>query len=286
MTSEHSEHSEHKAPSEKQSWWKTKRAKSVGQICFVVLIAGLVAWWFLFFPYVSTDDARVAATLVRIAPDGVSGRIDKLNVTEGSRVKKGDILIELDHRITAANLERAQARSDLANEDLKRSQSLARQSGLALRDLDKATADSKTADGDLRLAQTAFENTTLKSPIDGVVVQKMAEVGNILEAGQTALTVADVDHAWVAANIEETAVGRVRLSQPVSISVDEGGSLSGHVSEIREAAAAQFALIPSDNAAGNFTKLVQRIPIKVELDDHPDRILRPGQSVEIKIRVR
>jgi RND family efflux transporter MFP subunit len=272
--------------SEKKVWWQTKRAKVTGFVCLIIAILGVVAWWFLFFPFVSTDDARIAATLVRIAPEGVTGRIEKLNVTEGSRVKKGDVLIELDHRLTDANLERAQSRFDLASQDLKRSQSLARQSGLAMRDLDKASAESKMSEGELKLAQTAFDNTTLKSPIDGVVVQKMAEVGNILEISQTALTVADVDHAWVAANIEETAVGRVKVGQPVTIQVDEGGALTGKVSEIREAAAAQFALIPSDNAAGNFTKLVQRIPIKIELDDHPGRVLRPGQSVEIKIQVR
>ncbi len=272
--------------SAKRSWWETKRAKTTGLVCLIIAIFGVVAWWYLFYPFVSTDDARVAATLVRIAPEGISGRIEKLNVTEGSRVKKSDILIELDHRLSEANLERAQSRSDLANQDLKRSQSLARQRGLALRDLDKAQAESRMADGELKLAQTTYDNTTLKSPIDGVVVQKMAEVGNILEMSQTALTVADVDHAWVGANIEETAVGRVKVGQPVSIKVDEGGTLTGHVSEIREAAAAQFALIPSDNAAGNFTKLVQRIPIKIELDEHPGRVLRPGQSVEIKIQVR
>jgi RND family efflux transporter MFP subunit len=277
---------EQKVPAEKISWWKTSRAKKTINICIFIAIVGAVAWWFLFFPYVSTDDARVAATLVRIAPDGVSGRIEKLNATEGTRVKKDDVLIELDHRTSDANLERAQSRADLATEDLKRSQSLARQSGIALRDLDKALADSRASDGELKLAEAARDNTTLKSPIDGVVVQKMAEIGNILEAGQTALTVADVDHAWIAANIEETSISRVKLGQPVTITVDEGGSLTGKVSEIREAAAAQFALIPSDNAAGNFTKLVQRIPIKIELDDHSGRILRPGQSVEIKIRVR
>ena len=97
---------------------------------------------------------------------------------------------------------------------------------------------------------------------------------------------ADIDHAWIAANIEETSVADVRVGQPVTVHIDEGGTLSGRVSEVRSATASQFALIQSENPSGNFTKLVQRIPIKVALDPHPDHPLRSGQSVEIKIRVR
>jgi membrane fusion protein (multidrug efflux system) len=126
----------------------------------------------------------------------------------------------------------------------------------------------------------------LKSPVDGVVVQKVAEVGNILEPNQTALTVADIDHAWISANIEETAVAAVKIGQPVTVHIDEGGELTGKVSEVRAATASQFALIQSENPSGNFTKLVQRIPIKVELDAHPSQSLRSGQSVELRIRVR
>jgi membrane fusion protein (multidrug efflux system) len=108
----------------------------------------------------------------------------------------------------------------------------------------------------------------------------------MLETGQTAFAVADLEHAWVAANIEETKVGAVETGQPVRISVDENGSLAGKVSEIRRAVAAQFALIPADNGSGNFIKQVQRVAIKVALDPHPGRPLRFGQSVEIRIRVR
>jgi membrane fusion protein (multidrug efflux system) len=136
------------------------------------------------------------------------------------------------------------------------------------------------------LAQIALDNTYLKSPTYGIVVQKIAKVGNISETNQTAVTVVDIANAWIAANIEETDVGLVKPGQRVKIAIDEGGTLSGKVIEVRKAAASQFALIPSDNAAGNFIKLVQRIPVRIALDPHPGRVLRVGQSVVIKIRVR
>jgi RND family efflux transporter MFP subunit len=266
-------------------WWKTKRARMVGIVVLILAVVGAIAWRFLFYPYVSTDDARVSAVLVRVAPEGIGGRIVKINVKEGDTVKKGDVLVELDHRIAEAQLKKAKARADLATRDFKRTNSLVSQRGLAAKELDIAKSSAATAEAELQLAEVAMDNTSIRSAVDGVVVQKSSEEGNIIEPGQTVLTVADTDHAWIAANIEETAVGEVRVGQAVRVIIDEGGELSGHVSEIRASVASQFALIPSDNGAGNFTKVVQRVPIKVELDPHADRKLRAGQSVEIKIRV-
>lgn len=271
---------------ENARWWAHARAKRIGAISAVVAVLGFTNWLFLFYPFVSTDDARVAATLVRLAPDGVSGRVIKLGVTEGDRVTAGEILLELDHSVGEANLMKAKAKASQANRELKRIEQLAAQNGVPPNQVDTIRANAQSAEADLQLAQIAYDRTFLKSPVDGMVVQKIAEVGNILEANQTALTVADVDHAWISANIEETAVADVKQGQPVTVTIDEGGKLTGKVLEVRAATASQFALIQSENPSGNFTKLVQRIPIKIELDPHPDRILRSGQSVEIKIRVR
>jgi membrane fusion protein (multidrug efflux system) len=96
---------------------------------------------------------------------------------------------------------------------------------------------------------------------------------------------ADEANAWIAANIEETAVGAIRVGQKVDIMVDEGGELTGEVLEVRSSVASQFALIPSDSGAGNFTKVVQRIPIRIKITNRNDKTLRAGQSVEIRIRV-
>lgn len=270
----------------KVKWWEHPRAKKVGMIAAGVAVLGLIVWFFFFHPYISTDDARVTATLVRIAPEGVTGKVVKINVVEGDHVKAGQVLAELDHSIAEATLMKAKARGSQAERELKRIELLASQNGVPPRDVDNIRANSQSALADQQLAQIAYDRTFIKSPIDGVVVQKVAEVGNILEQNQTAFTVADMEHAWVSANIEETAVADVKPGQDVTVSIDEGGSLHGKVLEVRAATASQFALIQSENPSGNYTKLVQRIPIKVALDPHPDRPLRAGQSVEIKIRVR
>ncbi len=267
-------------------WWQTSRAKTVGLTVLAVIAITAVVWWCWFFPYVSTDDAKVAATLVRLAPSGIGGRIVSLNVDVGSHVKKGDLLLEIDHRVAQADLQRAQAQSTLAQRNLVRVQQLVSQRSLPPRDLDQAEATAQSTDAAVKLAQVNLENTYLRAPYDGIVVQKSAVVGNMLEPGQTALTIADVQHAWIAADVEETEVGLLRLGQPVTITVDEGMTLKGHVMEIDSATASQFALIPSDNGSGNFTKVVQRIPIKVAVDSVPARPLRVGESVELRIKVR
>ncbi len=269
----------------KISWWQTKKSRRAGAVMLAIAIAGIFIWRISFYPFVSTDDARVAMTVVRVASFGTGGRIIKVNVEEGSRVKAGDVLVELDHRVPQAKFDRAKAKADFAEKEFQRMQQLYRQGSVTPQNLDNARSNYDSAKADLNESEVALENTYLKSPFDGVVIQRVAEVGNILEAGQTALSVADEDHAWISANIEETSVGLVKAGQEVHVSVDEGGKLEGKISEVRSATASQFALIPSDNAAGNFTKVVQRIPVKVALEPRQGSHLRVGQSVEIKVRV-
>ncbi|MGH7738526.1 MAG: HlyD family secretion protein [bacterium] len=266
-------------------WWKESRAVKAGAWTLFAAVLGFVAWLFFFYPYVSTDDARVAAVLVRLAPQGSGGRVISIAVDAGSAVSKGQVLLELDHSQAQAELAQAQAKAALTLQDLGRAKRLEAQNAVPESTLDHSRAANQEAQAQLALAQIALDNTYLKSPMDGIVVEKTAEVGDMLEQGQTALTLADTTHAWIAANVEETHVGEVKIGQTAKISVDEGGDLTGKVSEITAASESQFSLIPMENPSGNFIKLVQRIPIKITLDDHPNHPLKVGESVEVHILV-
>ena len=267
-------------------WWETARVRGFALVVVIVLLAGTAAWWFFYRSYVSTNDARVATNILRVAPVGVGGMIEKVNVDEGSVVKTGQVLAEIDHRVPEAQYSRAKARFQLAQLDLDRVRQLVGNKSLSVRELDNAKTNYDIAEAELKLADLNLQNTYLKSPIDGIVIQKLAEPGNLLEPGQVAIVISDADHAWVSANIEETSVAKVKPGQPVQIALDEGGSLTGRVEEVNVATASQFSLLPTENASGNFTKVVQKIPIKIALDPHPGRILKAGQSVTIRIRVR
>jgi membrane fusion protein, multidrug efflux system len=266
-------------------WWKHPRALRMSLVTLTVGAAGLALWLVFFFPYVSTDDARVAATLVRLAPQGSGGLVVRVAVDAGDPVHKGQVLVELDHREAQAELERAQARNAMAQRDWERAQRMAAQKAISARTLQQASTAARESAAELQLARLALDDTYLTSPLDGVVLQRTVEVGDILERAQTALTLADLAHAWVAANVEETGINRVRVGQAARLSLDSGGDLTGRVSEITSASESQFSLIPMENPSGNFIKLVQRIPLKIVLDPHPDVPLKVGQSVEVHIRV-
>jgi len=269
----------------KGPWWQNKSAQTAGKIIGGLFVAAFIAWLIFFMPYVSTDDATVDSDVVKVANQGASSQIVKIYVKEGDKVKKGDLLVELDHSTASAQLERAKAHAFFAATDFKRASAVASQQGMSKQQLDKAQQETTMADADLTLAQIALDRTYIKSPVDGTVIQKTAVDGNMLETNQTAIIIACTETAWVTANVPEKSVGAVKLGQKVYISIDEGGRLTGKVVDIRKAAASVFALIPSDNASGNFIKVEQRIPVKIELDPHPGKDLRIGQSVVIRIKV-
>lgn len=266
-------------------WWKSRNSMVAFSVGGVLAITGLVVWAIFFYPYVTTQDARVAADVINITPMQQRGRIITIHAKEGERVKKGDLLIEMDHELAEAALLRAEAKLTYASKELYRYTKGVSMHWAVEHDLDLMKREDAVARAEFRIAKTNLEDTYLRSPADGVIIRNLAEVGNILEPGQTAMVVAGIDDAWISANIEETSIALIEPGQPVFIHVDEGYDLKGIVKEVIQSTAAQFALIPSDNASGNFTKVVQRIPIKVAIEEKGVNFLRVGQSVELKVKV-
>jgi len=134
-------------------------------------------------------------------------------------------------------------------------------------------------------ARITLEHTRVKSPIDGVVAKKFLYPGDFVAPGYPVLSLYDKKDVYVTANLEETKARGVKLGAPVDIWVDAypGVKLQGKVTRIGEASAAKFALIPRDVTAGEFTKVVQRIPIKIRFTETRGRRLVPGMSVEVGI---
>jgi membrane fusion protein (multidrug efflux system) len=125
------------------------------------------------------------------------------------------------------------------------------------------------------------------APEAGVVSRKSVEVGEYVQPGQPLMSVVPLSHVWVVANLKETELRGVRPGQPVDIEVDTypGVHFHGTVESVSPATGARFSLLPPDNATGNFTKVVQRIPVRVRVDgsQDPARPLRPGMSVRVHI---
>ncbi len=133
------------------------------------------------------------------------------------------------------------------------------------------------------LAQINLGYTRIVAPTAGVISVRQVLPGQFVAAGSQVTTLAGLPHVWVIANYKETQLTHVAVGQPAMVTVDTypGHTLRGHVIAISPASGAEFALLPPDNATGNFTKIVQRIAVKIAIDD-PDGLgdrLRPGMSV-------
>jgi membrane fusion protein, multidrug efflux system len=141
-----------------------------------------------------------------------------------------------------------------------------------------------------RQAELNLSYTTITAPVDGTVGVRTLRVGEYVQAGSQLMAVVPLQAVYITANYKETQLTNVRPGQPVSINVDTfpGIVVHGHVDSLAPASGQEFALLPPDNATGNFTKIVQRIPVKIVVNagDPLANLLRPGMSVEPTINVK
>src|SRR5882757_5784237 len=176
-------------------------------------------------------------------------------------------------RAQTAQLQQGKAGLAAAN---KRIEVLATDRAKAVAQLDHARAVE--AQAALNLSYTE-----ITAPVDGSVGARSLRVGQFVQAGTQLMAVVPLDAVYVVANFKETQLTHVRDGQPVEIRIDSfhGTTLKGHVDSLSPASGLEFALLPPDNATGNFTKIVQRVPVKIVLDDHSLKgLLRPGMSAE------
>jgi membrane fusion protein (multidrug efflux system) len=132
-----------------------------------------------------------------------------------------------------------------------------------------------------------LDDRTLRSPINGVVDQKFVEPGEYVIPGQRLLLLHDPQSVWIEVALKETKLTDVRVGQPVDISIDAypGRRFTGRVERVGNAATNQFALLPNPNPSGNFTKIAQRVPVRVKVEQPEGNPLRPGMMVEVDIDV-
>ena len=156
--------------------------------------------------------------------------------------------------------------------------------------INSAEALIQQRQSDLEFAQLQRSYATIAAPIAGIVSHKNVEPGQFVQDGQTLLSIASDSHVWVVANFKETQVSRMRIGQPVEFTVDSypGLVFQGRVESFSGATGARFALLPPDNASGNYVKVTQRVPVKIALSDPPDpqHPLRLGMSVDSAVRIK
>jgi membrane fusion protein, multidrug efflux system len=191
---------------------------------------------------------------------------------------------------SAQNAQAARSRDASAEATIVRDQAnllaAQKQVDLLKAELAQAVAASARASAMQRQAELNLSYTTITAPIDGVVGNRTLRTGQFVQAGTQLMSLVPVTGAYVIANYKETQLTDVRKGQPVDVAVDmfPGQTVHGHVDSLAPASGQEFALLPPDNATGNFTKVVQRIPVKITLEAGAPIELRPGMSVVPTIR--
>jgi membrane fusion protein (multidrug efflux system) len=208
-------------------------------------------------------------TQFKVAQSAVDGAKARLTSIKGSAAQAQSRVVE------------AKAKAKISND-------VDTQIKLAQARANAAHAQVETAKAARDLAALDLSYTKILAPSDGVVSKKSINVGQMLSPGQTIVQIVP-DKLWVTGNFKETQVARMRVGQPAKIEVDafSGTDIEGEVESFSGATGAKFTLLPPDNATGNFTKVVQRLPVRVRIKEIPAGIaLRPGMSVDLTVDTR
>jgi membrane fusion protein (multidrug efflux system) len=256
-------------------------------------------------------EADLAAARAAAGTRGASGQAQAMvEQASGQRAS-------LDAQITAARANETRAKQDLARmEDLAAKQviskmqldaaraaaeaasanvvALERQRSAAGGSVASAQAGVRLAEARLQAAQAARDNATLqlgytavRAPASGIVSRKQVDPNQLVQPGQPLLTIVADTGVFVTANFKETQLAEIRVGQPAEIDVDAygGATALGCVESVSAATGSKFALLPPDNATGNFTKVVQRVPVRLRVEKGlgNDRPLRPGMSVTVHV---
>ncbi len=299
-----------------------KNVKLVIPLFLVVLAIAIFAWRYYINlrDFVSTDDAYIDGNRVSLSSK-ILGRLEQLSVDEGDTVQQGQIIARLDDSdlrsqetqakaslaFARQNIEVAKVGLNKAQTDFKRASSQFRDAIIPKEQYDNAQseleaskarynmslAQTATSQAQLGVIETQLNNTIIKAPMTGVVSKRWVLAGDVVQAGQSIVTIYDVENVWVTANLEETSIASLRIGDKAEIHVDSYPDkvFTGTLLRVGSNTASQFSLIPPNNASGNFTKITQRVPIKFSIDQiggstADSVLLLPGMSVEIKVKVR
>jgi membrane fusion protein, multidrug efflux system len=244
----------------------------------------------------STGQAQAAVATATSQSAALEAQIAAARANEEKALSDLERMRELADKkmVSQQQLDAARAAASAATANL---QAVERQAAAGGSGVVNARAGVRVAQARLEAAQAASQNaalqlsyTTVTAPVSGAVSKKMVELGQLVQPGQQMMSVVSDTGTWVTANFKETQLSNMRAGQPVEVEVDAYGGCeaTGTVQSLSAATGAKFALLPPDNATGNFTKVVQRVPVRISITKGcgADRPLRPGMSVTAHVQTR
>ena len=292
------------APVEKSTTLKRLKLFTGLVATVAVLGGGYYAYdTFVASKHATTDNAYVGADVAQVTPL-VGGPVREVLVDDTRHVKRGDVLVRLDDtdfKIALARSEAAvsaaQANLIKAKIDLQRRRALAGSGSVSGDELTTAEDAFATAGANLRAAEAAHQQAqvdlaraVLRAPVDGVISERQVQVGQRVQAGTPLMVVVPLQAAYVDANFKEVQLAHVHPGQTVTLTSDLYGNevvYTGRVVGFSGGTGAAFAVVPAQNATGNWIKVVQRLPVRIALDPkqlalHP---LQVGLSMNVDVKV-
>lgn len=287
----------------------------IGAGVALALILVLGGQWLLVGRHrVSTENAYVRADISLISAK-IEGYVRAVPAAENTAVHAGDVLVEIEPadyqaRLEAARAALAQAEGSLASTqaqrawaaaEVRRYRPLAERGILSPARMQQIEIEARQAGGGLAAANAAVEaaranvqqaeldldRAVIHAPIDGVVGDRQVQVGQLVRAGTPLMSVVPLQSVYVVANFKETQIARFRAGQAAIVRPDIAHDLRlrGWVESIAPASGSEFSIIPTDTATGNFTKIVQRVPVRIRLDPGQEGLdlLRPGLSATVTV---
>lgn len=274
---------------------RRKRVLVISAAVAAIAAAAYFAW--NAFHYEETDSAEVHGHVMAVSAR-INGQIKNVYVSEGQLVYAGEVLMSIDSQddriaeeLTQVNASEAEATAARFHSN-KPITSLAELANRA----NAEAAEAKAARRELYLAQAELNlsRTVICSPATGIVGKASVEVGQNVNLGQVLVDVVPVDDLWVTADFKETQLAHIRPGQPVEIKVDAygGRKWQGRVTNLGGGTVSALRLLPPEKVTGNYTKVVQRVPVRIDFDRpagqnfNAEGLLKPGLSVEPKVKVR
>uniref|UniRef100_I2PWZ6 Multidrug resistance efflux pump n=1 Tax=Desulfovibrio sp. U5L TaxID=596152 RepID=I2PWZ6_9BACT len=217
---------------------------------------------------------------------------NKLAFVRNKQLVDKDVISRQDWDVTRTTTDQVagrlhQARAEIAEAKANQAAAVAKRGDVVVlkKQIEQLESDMAQVRAQLHQKEVELEDRVVRSPVDGLVDQKFVEPGEYVIPGQRLVLVHDPKGVWIEVHLKETKLADLRPRQPVDISVDAypGRHFSGWVERIGNAATNQFALLPSPNPSGNFTKITQRVPVRIKVDQPADNPLRPGMMVVVDI---
>ncbi len=270
----------------------------------VAIMVSIIALYFIFdnYYYLSTDNAQIEGHSIILSAK-IGGHIKKVNIVQGQKVKKGEILVEIDDRDYNNSLKQAKYNLSSLIAKLKdiesifqRTESLFRngaaskqQYDTSLANLAELKAQKESLEVTISQAELNLEYTKIKAPMNGIVSKTSAEIGQLAAPGMALIGFVDTEERWITANFKETEIEYLKIGQDVDIEIDAytNKKYKGNIFSLSSATGATFSLLPPDNATGNFTKVVQRVPVRIKINaltENDIESLKNGLSAYIKLK--